>query len=56
MKDDKLLEFFEMHKNGKIHIWHPWTAQISNSEITLENLYRMFELVREKRENGVRQD
>ena len=56
MKPEQLLEFFEMHKNGIIHIWHAWTAQKENTDISLEDLYRMFELVREKRENGVYQD
>lgn len=56
MKSEQLLEFFEMHKTGKIHIWHAWTAQKENTDISLNDLYRMFELVKEKRDNGVRQD
>ena len=56
MKPEELLSFFDIHKNGKIHIRHPWTTTICLGEITLEDLYRMFELIREKRANAVRQD
>ena len=56
MKDCQLLEFFEKHGNGKIYIAHAVNEHQYDESITLEDFYRMFELVREKRENGVRQD
>lgn len=56
MKPEQLLQFFEMHKDGIIHVWHPWAAQVPNAGISLNDLFRMFEIVREKRDNSVHQD
>ena len=56
LKDDQLLNFFDRHKNGKITIRHAWTEITTEGDITLEDLFRMFELVREKRANAVTQD
>ena len=66
MKDEQLLNFFEIHKDGLIEITHPIIPgtfehiNIADRQlhvsITLEDLYRMFELVRERRENAVTQD
>lgn len=66
MKDSELLEFFNIHKDGLIQIIHPVIPITFESigiadrqprvSIKLEDLYRMFELVKEKRDNGVRQD
>ena len=56
MKDEQLFNFFDIHKNGKITIRHAWTESVTEGDITLEDLYRMFELVREKRANAVTQD
>ena len=57
MKDKQLIEAFEIHAQGKIVIHHhPADPKLFNMEITLEDFYRMFELVREKRANAVTQD
>ena len=56
MKYEELLTIFETHKDGKIRIEHHPFNGIPNISITLEDFYRMFELVKEKRANAVRQD
>ena len=57
MKDKQLIEAFEIHAQGKIVIHHhPADPKLFNMEITLEDFYRMFELVMEKRANAVTQD
>ena len=56
-KDEQLLGFFEMHKNGEVRIEHKWNEKdVSTESITLEDFYRMFDLVKEKRDNAVHQD
>ena len=56
MKDEELLNFFDIHKNGKIHIRHPWTQTICLGEITLEDFYRMFKLKMEKENESIHMD
>lgn len=57
MTDEQLIKAFEIHANGKVVIHHhPADPKLFNMDITLEDLYRMFELVREKRANAVTQD
>ena len=56
-KDEQLLTMFEIHEQGKIGIsHHPADPKLFDMNITLEDLFRMFELVREKRANAIRQD
>ena len=57
MKDSELLTKFEIHEQGKIGIFHhPADPKLFSIDITLGELFRMFELVREKRANAVTQD
>lgn len=57
MTDEQLIKAFEIHAGGKISVHHhPADPKLFDMSITLEDLYRMFELVREKRANGVQQD
>ena len=56
MKDEQLLEFFDIHKNGIIDIRHAWTAKEFNGKIALEDLYRMFKLKMEKEHEAVHMD
>lgn len=56
MKDTELLTMFEIHKQGAIYINHSPHERVFPTSITLEDLFRMFELVKEKRESAVRQD
>lgn len=56
MKNEELLTMFEIHKEGTIRINHSPHEKVFPTSITLEDLYRMFELVREKRANAVTQD
>lgn len=56
MKDSELLTFFDIHKDGNLHITHPVNVKIFSAPITLGELFRMFELAHERNENAVRQD
>ena len=57
MIDEQLIKAFEIHAKGKIVIHHhPADPKLFDMNITLEDLFRMFELIREKRENAIRQD
>mgnify|MGYP001560495100 FL=1 len=56
MKNEKLLNFFDIHKTGKITIRHAWTEKTSEGNITLEDLYRMFKLKLEKEYESVHMD
>lgn len=56
MKDEELLTLFEIHKQGTIRINHSPHEKVFPAVMTLEDFFRMLELVREKRANAVRQD
>ena len=56
MKDDQLLSFFDIHKNGKINIRHAWTETTTDGDISLEDLYRMFKLIMEEENETVHMD
>lgn len=57
MTDEQLIKAFEIHTNGKIAIHHhPADPKLFNMEITLGDLFRMFELVRKKRDESVKMD
>lgn len=57
MKDEQLIKAFEIHAKGKFVIHHhPADPKLFDINITLEELFRMFELVREQRDNGVHMD
>ena len=56
MKNEQLFNFFDIHKNGKITIRHAWTESVTDGDITLEDLYRMFKLQMEKENEAVHMD
>lgn len=56
MKDSELLNFFDIHKNGKVLIEHFWNETEGTKSITLAQFFRMFELAHERKRNAVTQD
>ena len=50
MKAEQLFDFFDIHKNGKIII------SVTDGDITLEDLFRMFKLKMEKESDAVHMD
>ena len=54
--DGWLLDFYDKHKDGVVFIKHNPLSKESTGVITLGQLFTMFELVRERDANSVRQD